>query len=267
MPKSRVYQSPVANSIPFDNSTGKGYSSTNVQTALEELRDHTVYDSEYTTSTLNGTRTLTSTNTNLQFITGSQTGFSVALPDATTIPLSSLYQINNSSTQPISIKNSTGTLLFTLSQDSIGYIYLQTNITSAGVWDYWQVLTSSTATGIINYSLISSPAFTTSSQTYVVITGFTITPIAGTYVCMYNAETFYTTTPKTHFWSFFKAGTQITDSERSQDTAHSNQNMVDSTLTITQFNGVQTIDIRVKCDTTGSLTTNQRSIILIRLGP
>lgn len=123
------------------------------------------------------------------------------------------------------------------------------------------------AGGISNYNIVSSTAFTTSSQTDVVITGLTVTPASGTYAVWYNAESFYTTTPKSHWWSVYKAGAQIADSLRFQDTAHSNQNMADSTMTIVQVNGSQAIDVRVRCDTSGSLTVNQRSLLFIRLGP
>jgi hypothetical protein len=259
-----VVSTQVAKSTPFDNSTGHGYSSANVQDALEELRAHTVHDSETTATTASGTRTLTSTNKNFQFLTGTAAGYSVKLPDATTIPLTSVYQIANTTNQTISVKDSTGASLFTLGQNSIGYCYLQLNGTAAGTWVFWQVLASSTASGIINYQLTSTVDFVTTSTSDVQITSFTLTPQAGTYACWYNAESLLTTTPKTHWWSFYKNSTQVADSERAQDTAHSNQNMMDTTMSTITFNGTDTISVYVRTQN-GTLTIGSRTMILIRL--
>jgi hypothetical protein len=222
-----------------------------------------------TATTLNGTLTLTVTSTCLQYLTGTATGYTVALPNATTLQTGWLYIIANTTSQTIDIDNGAGTFLFTLSQNSIGYLYLQTNGTTAGVWLYYQVLASSTASGIINYTLDDATPFTSSvrNPSYDLITGFSLTPQAGTYALWYNASVYYTTTPKSHWWAFYLAGVQQAGSIRMQDTAHSNQNMVDITMDVLQFNGSQTIDVRVSCDNTGSITVNSRTLILIRLGP
>lgn len=217
-------------------------------------------------TSLNGTYTMLGTDPTSLVLTGTASGFSVLLPNATSEPQGHLVNIYNTTSQIINIKDGAGNLLTSLSQSSVAYAYLQTNGTAAGTWIIWQVLISSTASGVINYNMVSSTAFTTSSTTNVVITAFSVTPQAGTYAIWYNAESFYTTTPKSHWFSIYKAGVQISNSERSQDTAHSNQNMNDSTMTITQVNGSQAIDVRVRCDNTGSLTVNKRSLLLIRLG-
>lgn len=118
------------------------------------------------------------------------------------------------------------------------------------------------------YNLSSSTAFSTSTRytSFALITGFTLTPRSGQYAVLYNASVYYTTTPKAHYWQFYKAGSAVSTSLRSQDTAHSNQNMVDSSIDIISVNGSQAIDVRVACDNTGTLTVNQRSLVLIRLG-
>lgn len=263
--KAYVASTQVASSTPFDNSTGKGFVGTDVQTVLEELRDHTIYDSRTQATSAAGTLTLTSTDVNLQYLTGTAVGYTVKMPDATTLSLAAYYQIINTSTQSIAINDGSGALLFNLSSNSIGFLTLQLNGTAAGTWIWWQTLIG-VANGAVTYNITSSTAFTTSSTTDVIITGMTLTPIAGTYAVWYNAEAFYTTTPKTHWWNIYKTGVKIADTERSQDTAHSSQNMVDSTMTIAQFNGTDTCDVRVRCDTTGSLTINNRSLLMIRLG-
>jgi hypothetical protein len=265
------YTQPASN--PIDNGSLILWNpSTNKWEASEKLRHHlwAPIGDYYTTST-NGTTTLTSTNNFLNFFTGTATGHKIILPDATTLENGWKYELNNSSNQTINVYLNDGTtLLYQLAQNSMGTCTLQSNSTTNGVWVGWQVLQSSTASGIISYNIISSTPFITTSLTDVLITGFTLTPQAGTYGIWYSASVLYNTTPKAHWWSIYKDGSKITDSERQQDTAHSNQVMMDSTQTITQVNGSQAIDVRVRCSTSnpteGQLTVNGRSLLLIRLG-
>lgn len=221
---------------------------------------------DFTATTAAGTLTLTAASNTVQHLTGSAAGFNIVLPVATTLSIGWRYQLSNTTSQTIQVKDGSGANEFVLSQSSIAYLELTNNTTASGTWLFWQVLATSTASGIINYNLVSSTVFTTSSQTDVVITAFSVTPQAGTYGCWYNASSFYTTTPKSHWWSFYKDGVQIVDSERLQDTAHSSQTMVDTTITVASFNGSQTMDVRVRCANTGALTINARTMILIRLG-
>lgn len=220
-----------------------------------------------TSSTLNGTYVMPSNATSAHIIEGTATGFSLRLPDATSEDLVHEFIIINRNSQNISLRDFSGNLLVTISQTSVCYAYLLENGTPEGEWATWQVLINE-ASGIANYRLISSTPFTTSSRdpTFAAITGFTLTPIAGKYACFYNASVFYTTTPKFHKWAFYRAGVQVTDSLRQQDTAHSDQTMVDSTMTIIDCDGTQAIDVRVSCANTGSLTVNARTMLLIRLG-
>lgn len=123
---------------------------------------------------------------------------------------------------------------------------------------------------VVNYNIVSSTPFVTTSLTDVMITNFTTTPQAGTYAVWYNASVLYNTTPKSHWWSIYKAGLKVANSERIQDTAHSNQIMVDSTMTVITVDGTQTVDVRVRCSTSnptaGQLTVNGRTLLLVRLG-
>ena len=221
-----------------------------------------------TPTTASGNLQLIVTSTKIQFFTGTAADFSVILPNATTLISYWTFEVYNTTSQTITIKDFSGATLFTLAQNSVGYLKLQLNGTSAGTWVYYQVLISSVATGIINYKLTSSVAFSSSTRSpnYELITGFTLTPQAGTYGVWYNASVYYTTTPKAHFWAIFKNGVVVADSVRQQDTAHSNQNMPDSTMSTITCSGTETIDVRVSCDNTGTLTVNNRTLLLIRLG-
>jgi len=262
----------VAESTPFSDAL---FSATDVLAAVKEVRARheiqavigaQVYRTTTTATTLNGTLTLTAASTVLQFLTGSASGYSVVLPNATTLTNGQIYVIANTTSNVVSVKNNGGVELFALSQNSIGYLYLQTNTTANGMWVYYQILASSTASGIINYNLTSTTPFSTSSTTDVVIAGFTLTPQAGTYAVWYNASILFTTTPIEHFWSFYRDDVQISDSARVQLTSRSNQIMVDSTMTVATFDGTQAIDVRVRRGTSGTLTVNARSLILVRLG-
>jgi hypothetical protein len=68
-----------------------------------------------TTTSLDGTLTLSSSSTSLHFLVGSATGFSVVLPDANTLQNGTNYRFYNQSTAPITIKRFGGTTLFTIS--------------------------------------------------------------------------------------------------------------------------------------------------------
>jgi hypothetical protein len=253
----------VASSVPFDN-TVSSFKAADVQNALDETRRRIVWNLSTQATTTNGTMTLLESHDSMQIYTGSATGYSVILPVATTLFNGRKFEIVNSSSAPLTVKFADGTTLVTLGQTSIGYVTLQDNSTSNGVWISWQTYIG-TAGGILSYNLISSTAFTTSSTTDVLITGFSTTPSAGTYAVFYSASVFGTTSPQNNTWTIYKAGSAVSDSLRTQISSRSNQTMNQSTQSIVQFDGTQTVDVRVSI-AAGSLTVNQRSLLLIRLG-
>jgi hypothetical protein len=268
----------VASSTPFDNSVGDGYLGTDVQSVLQELRDYTVYDSQTTATTLNGTLTLLSpvaggqdggngaTSTTLQYITGTATGFSVEMPSATTLSDGAYYEIANTSSQAITVKDGSGATLFTLDSNSIGFLNLQLNTTTAGAWVWWANSTN-VADGIISYNITSTTAFTTTSATDVIITGFTITPVAGTYAVFVNGSWTNQGGPGTIQTStIYNNGAAVADSVRPSSPIQSLDPSIMATQTITQVTGGQAIAVYVKTSS-NSLTVNQRSMVLIRLGP
>lgn len=254
---------PVAVSVPFDT-TNISFVKDNVQDALVEIHQQEVLDQTTTATTNGGTSTLVALSTTLQVYTGTATGYSIQLPNATTLFTGRKFEIINNSTQTIQIKDGSGANLVVLGQTSVLYMVLINNSTSAGDWIYFQAY-ASTSTGSVNYQVVSTTPFTTTSTTDVAITGFTVTPAAGTYAVWYNGMAFHTTTPRAHWWSFYKNGVKISDTERTQDTAHSNQNMVDTSTAIISFNGSESLDVRVRAFN-GSLTINSRTMLLLRLG-
>jgi hypothetical protein len=262
--KSRFNINQVAKTTPFDNSTGKGYSSGDVQTALEELRDHTIYDSRTQATTLNGTLTLTISDLNSQFITGTAAGYSVVLPAANTLSLTSYYQIFNTSSQNIIIKDGSGAALFTLGQSSIGEVWLQSNGSAAGTWVWFQT-NISTLVGIISYEVISNTAFSTTSATDIVVTGFTVTPQAGTYAIWVSSTCTNTTNNSLSNLTIYKGATAVADSKRTFQSGSSNMTFQLATQGIVQVDGTTAIAGYVSTST-GTFVMNGRSLLLIRLG-
>jgi hypothetical protein len=87
-----------------------------------------------------GTLTLTNTAPETIILTGTATGYSVVLPDATTLEyltsglLLNRFTIINSSSQSVSVKNSAGTVLYTHAAGAILDLACTSTATAAGVW-------------------------------------------------------------------------------------------------------------------------------------
>jgi hypothetical protein len=84
--------------------------------------------------TANATKTLFSYSKQTHIFTGTTAGQIVNLPDATTLLLATEYKIWNLSTQPITIRNVSGTVLAKISPQSRINIILSDNTTSNGTW-------------------------------------------------------------------------------------------------------------------------------------
>ena len=262
-----ISETQVASSTPFDNSTGKAFDSgvLDVQSALEHLRDHTIFDSQTTATTLNGTLTLTfPASTTAQFLTGTQTGFSVVMPDATTLTLSAYYKIFNTSSQTVSVKDGGGNLLFTLSQQSIGFLSLQLNGTTAGTWVWWQVSTN-VASGIISYNITSTTNFSSSANADTLITGMSVVPQAGTYGIWVNYQLSGTGAGQQNDVTIYNGASAITDSKRSNLSTTGTHIFSSSTQTIAQFDGTNACSLRINPNG-NNFTVGPRSLLMIRLG-
>lgn len=127
-------------------------------------------------------------------------------------------------------------------------------------------LASSQAAGLKNYNIISSTTFSTWSTTDVLVTGMTITPSSGTYAVIVSASMQSSGASSLISGSLYKAGSIIADSSRPFRVPGSNTACVYSTLTVSTFNGSQACDLRVNTSS-ATMTVNQRSMLLIRLGP
>lgn len=215
------------------------------------------------TTVNSGNFALTNSSNSLVIISGSATGYSINLPDATTLQIPSKYEIYNTSSYPVTIKGYTGATLFVLSQSSIARITLITNTTSAGVWINWQVY--SNYSGIVTYNAESTTTFTTTSTSAVLITGMSVTPVAGTYIALGNASFSVNSTYATCYASIYVGGSLNTGSERGNRTGISNALGVLSTMSQITVNGSQAVELRGRTSA-ATLTTTNRNLTLIRTG-
>jgi len=95
----------------------------------------TSYDtSASVATTLNGTLALTSTSPRIRFFTGTATGYSVRLPNATTLVEGFIYKIVNTSSQVITVRDTSGNALATLGPASNTEALLQNLSTANGTW-------------------------------------------------------------------------------------------------------------------------------------
>jgi hypothetical protein len=122
------------------------------------------------------------------------------------------------------------------------------------------------AGGIANYNVVSSTAFATSANSDTIITGMTVTPLSGTYAIWYNAENTGSGSGQSLYVTIYKAGVAVSDSLRKSASPAGTHEFTTVTMTIAQFNGSQACDVRVNANAT-SVVINQKSLLMIRLGP
>jgi len=235
---------------------------TDVQKALDELRFTRV--SKLTmTATSASTLSLTIDNTTFHSCTGSTSGFSYQLPDATTLSVGREFEIYNEASVSVGIKNGSGTTLFTLNPNDLARLVLTSDGSVAGVWI--QTVISASATGILSYSVGSDTLFSTSSTTDVVITGMTVTPVSGRYQCLYSSDIIITSNNRISQVVFYADGVAVERSRRRAQGTGSNYRASHNMVSEITVNGSQAIDVRVNIDS-GSVDINQRRMILARLG-
>ena len=266
---SSILITQVARSTPFDN-TGINYTSTDVQGALAELRAHPEFDNLSTASTVNGTLTLTSSSNGMQIITGTATGFSVVMPSALTLYSTAIgstyYQIANTSTQSITVKDGSGATLFTLAANSMGFLWLQAQGSAAGTWIYTlSNFSNGNGPQLVTYNITSNTAFASSASVDTLITGMTVTPVSGTYSIWYNAQNTATGSGQQMDCTVYNGAAAVADSVRSNLSTSGTHIFQNSTQTSSQFNGTNAATIKVNPNG-NSITVGARSMLMIRTG-
>jgi len=96
----------------------------------------TNFISATTANTGSGTITLTKSSARTQTFSAGGGGFSVVLPDATTLRNGSVYELNHNSTGTMTVKYNDASTIDTFGAGSDVRLILSSNSTSNGVWDY-----------------------------------------------------------------------------------------------------------------------------------
>lgn len=140
------FKSPIARAIPFWNTLGKSQpiNKKNVQQAIEETLIPTP---NVVPTTLNGTTTLTAASSLCQQFTGTASGHSLFLPNATTLTDGWIYEIWNFSSTILLIKDAGGNVLTSLRANSHTVVLLRSNATANGTWALTYTLDNGNAFG------------------------------------------------------------------------------------------------------------------------
>lgn len=260
MPKFSI--TPVASSIPFDNDNIK-FNADEAQAAIEEIRSNEVKSFDKLTSTLNGNHNIEVQDANVHAVSGTATGYSVTLPDATQLFVGRRFEINNESDETVNLKDNDGTVLRELVSGDIAICTLEANGGAAGTWVI--AIVSGSATGIISYVVTSDTTFTTSSITDVEITSFETTPVSGRYSVTFSSEVKITQQNRIAEVVVDVAGTPEENTRRKIKGIGNNFETNVTTVGEVTVNGSQAVKVKVNVSG-GSLDVEQRSLVLIRLG-
>lgn len=252
----------IAEDVEFDP-TGYRLRATDVQGAIQELRNKLAFVPYTTTTTASGNLTLINTSGFEQIILGTADGFSVTLPDATTMFTGERFEIINGSTKTIQIKDNVGTVLAEVITTGIATLYLTTNFTAAGTWQ--AAVVNGAATGILSYSVGSDTTFSTSSTTDILVTDISVTPVSGRYQVLFSADINIAKNKKLNECVFYKGGVAVSRSRRTVQGVGRNFRTSQNLLAEITVNGSEAIDVRTNINA-GSVDINQRRMILIRLG-
>lgn len=109
-------------------------------TIVKRDSNNNIYSNNYfpnTTATVSsgGTTVLTVASSRIQRVTGSSS-HTFQLPDATTLPTSSIFEFDNNSSGSITIQNASGVTQYTLSNGGDILVKCTNNSTSNGTWDF-----------------------------------------------------------------------------------------------------------------------------------
>ena len=219
----------------------------------------------FTTASNNGMLLLNSNSTSVHFVTGTQVNYSIILPDATTIPIGTNYELYNRTDAPIMVKYSDGTNLGTLAQESVTSLILQDNSDPVGIFSPFSIEIAQAA-GILSYNLDSSVSYVTNSNMDSAIPNFSITPIAGNYAIYFNADASSKNNNAFNRFNFYKGGTQVLGTERVVQSVSSNFVFLLALSAVVSFNGSENLEVQVRVSV-GNFTINDRSLVMLRLGP
>lgn len=248
----------------IDTATGKQYAKTG--SGATDWSPMSLIQFETRAISASGTLTLTANSPRIQDLSGAAAGYSVVLPDATTMIKGDGFHIHNRSSSVITVKKSDGSTLFNVGQTTIAYITLVGNSSAAGDWNGWQTFVTGTASGILNYTSVASSAFnTTGPVTDQNITSFTVTPVAGKYVVLLSLDATIGTNNIVAETAVKVGSTVDSTTRRVIQGVGSNFRAQSACIGVVDADGSQAIQV-VCSIPTGSLSIGNRTLALIRLG-
>ena len=219
-----------------------------------------------TPNTLNGTLTLTVSSSTVQEITGTNTGYSIKLPNATTLTNGWKFEFYNSGLTSIILRYNDSTSFFYIPPGAVALVLLESNTTTNGFWLRYGA-SLGTASGLLNYTLSSSTPFTYATGTAdLLITGMSLTPTQGTYFCTYQGGIVIVGN-NTSVTTSIHTTVQEAASVRVIASSVSTFNTTHMTSAIIQFNGSEILEIKIgKSSNSNNVTVNSRNLVLLRLG-
>lgn len=105
-----------------------------IGSGLYDITRVDLLSSQSTQDTSNGTLSLVNSSNNIQIFTGTTAGQILNLPDATTIALSSRYEIWNTSTQGVAVRDFGSNGVISVGAGEVAFIILNDTSSSNGIW-------------------------------------------------------------------------------------------------------------------------------------
>ena len=148
------YSNDSVNSLVYRNGNGNAHANN--------------FENRDTIVSATGTITLTVASAYFQKFTGGSGSPILILPNATTLTNGHSFQLNNNSNVSITVKDGSGTTLFSMSPLTDVWVFLENNTSTGGLWD-WHWLMPSAYNGIAVTSVTPGYGFT--SATPITTTG------------------------------------------------------------------------------------------------
>jgi hypothetical protein len=145
-----------------------------IRDASGNVQINNIVENLTSTPTSAGTLTLTSASSGIQQLTGSTT-HTVVMPNATTLPVGTSYQVLNRSSGAVAVQANGGGLLQSMAGNSIMFMFLTNNSTAAGVWDLTYIPPAGGGGTVTSVSVVSANGFSGSVATATSTPAITLT--------------------------------------------------------------------------------------------
>jgi len=123
--------------------TSSGANSVVLRDSNSNITTNNTFNGYTLVTAAGGTTTMTAASTFYQKLVAGTGGQTFKLPDATTLPNGATYIFDNDSTGTLTIQDSTGGAIDTITAGALDYIYLESNGTVAGSWGQYAFVPAS----------------------------------------------------------------------------------------------------------------------------